>query len=188
MLSAEYIRSIKEKLLACCENPDDLKEFLSQENIGKEDYNMIYSYYFPENIGDRELPGIINKSREQRGFLEGFLQPDPIEIGILTRAYSTRQYNRYMLHLLNSFINHSDKIQVEGGEGQHQCGVCGKNVFCYDSWDLILKQNPTWEAERTNRQYLSFTSDYTNQRICINCLIQLRGLWDWIETLKQVKC
>lgn len=145
--------------------------------------NCVWTYCYPVNIGDYELPGLIQTERGP--YKEGWLKPKEDEILLLLRAYSCKQYEGYMKHLLWSFTRNPESVLVpsykEEGEDL-KCGVCGKSLYPWNEWEEKCNQSPAFK-EKERREYLAFGSSLSSQCVCLNCQIQMKALWDLIQEM-----
>lgn len=135
--------------------------------------NLLWTYLFPEPIGHYELPKIIIPGRGNHP--EGSLDENQNEILTLVRAYSGRQYKRFILHLLHSFIEKPGAVFVQDEEGQCECAICGKKIYYHRDWEKHCSENPAF-GEQYRKEYLAFSSEETELGICLDCLVQLQGL------------
>lgn len=157
----------EKKVLGALKTLDELKPV---------EKNLIYTYLFPKPIMDRELPGIIINGRKSSGCPErGSLVPNDLETLILLRAFQTRQYKKYMLHLLHSFVQDESGIYVEENQDEFRCGTCGKTLYGFTTWKILCDKNPAF-GEQDRREYLAYGSRQSSQHICLDCLIQLQNL------------
>ena len=161
---------------------DEVVEYLSQrEDIGDDYKNLIYFYLFPRNLMDMELPSRIMSYRGEDN-KNGYLEPNVIETGLLLEAYRTRQYNRYMRHLLHSFHN-PDLVFPLLGHDKCECGICKKSTWAYDEWKKICEQYPE-TSEENKKEFLAFGCDSSKITICLPCLTQLLSLHQLLTLLE----
>ena len=136
--------------------------------------NCIWTYCFPKNIGDYELPGLIEKERGSHK--NGWLTPEESEILLLLRAYACRQYEGYIKHLLWAFTRNPDSIKIPGdGEEPLVCGVCGKPLYPWNEWEK--------RGGDEKKETLAFASTKSSQCVCLDCQIQMKSLWEIIKEM-----
>lgn len=162
----------------------ELHEVLSilkgSTDLSTEEKNFIYLYLFPRPLLDMELPGRIMANRKSQSV--GWLEPKLSEIALLVEAYKSEQYKRYIKHLIHSFRDPSKLFPIDG-DGQCNCGLCGKNLYEYGAWNTKCLQFPD-SPEITRKEYLAFTSESSNISLCKDCLVQLNSLHETLETLE----
>lgn len=176
------MKEIISKLQSECHLPEEglniLKKAVSLTPFQK---NCVWTYCYPKNIGDYELPNLI---KEERGsHQEGFMKPNENELLLLLRAYSCRQYEGYMKHLLWAFTRNHDSIRVPSlGDEELTCGICGKKLYPYNEWTELCKKSPAY-GEEQRKEHLAFASELSSQCMCLNCQIQMMALWDLIKEM-----
>jgi len=151
-----------------------LKEDQTLSNLDK---NKIWVYLFPEPLKDMELPSVIMEGRKDHK--EGYLSPNDQETLHLLRAYRTLQYRKFILHLLHTFIENEKETYVVSEKGNYLCAGCNKPLYAHEEWSELCKQSPAF-GEQNRKEYLAFGNDQTNLKICIDCMIQLKNLNDWL--------
>lgn len=140
-----------------------------------EEKNLIYLYLCPRPLLDMELPGRIQGSRDR---ISGYLIPNLKEATLIIEAYRSEQYNRYIKHLMYSFLLDPEKVHPVIGEGHSNCGLCYKNLYEQNYWDKnISSQDP-------EKEYLSFRSDNSKITLCLDCLVQLKYAHDILEMIE----
>lgn len=143
--------------------------------------NTVYTYLFPRPIQHMELPKLIMEGRGAD--TSGYLTSNDPETLILLRAYNTRQYGKYMRHLLHSFIQNTGSIFIENSPGVYECGSCGKKIYDYGSWKNICDNNPDF-GEQNRREYLAYGSSQSSIHVCLDCMIQLQNLNNILEAIE----
>jgi len=134
------------------------------DELDNEERLLIYSYCYPRNILDRELPIHIQNLRKSQGNSGlGWLQPNFRESCILVEAFRTLQYGRFMRHLMHAFLD-PEKLSSCSGSGEDYCPICGKKIFYVDSWDSETDMNEETKA---------IMSSESSVCLCKDCLIQL---------------
>lgn len=163
---------------------DEVYSLLANENeIDNQEKWLVFSYLFPRSILDRQLPSIIQRYRCGYNSMSGFLSPNLGESSIIVEAYRTQQYNRFIRHLIHSFVRDSEKVNPMAGQEECNCSLCDKKIYGFDLWnDFCDKYNNT--IERDQKEYLSFMSVDSGLNICKNCLIQLINADQIIEDLE----
>lgn len=131
-----------------------LRELGKDASLNRDEKNAIYFWLFPPLIGDRELPGMIEKERVNED-----LVPEDREIVILIGAYRSTQYGNFIRHLLHAFTN-PEKVFPYNGELTEGCSICGKEL----TTDLSDKVN------------LAYGSEESSIHLCLKCLINLQAL------------
>lgn len=150
-------------------------------DLNRDEKNIIYIYLHPKPLLHMELPSIIKAGRGKH--IEGFRKEKLEEILILLRAYRTTQYHRYILHLLHSFIQNSRSVYVEDDGPDCQCGLCGKKLHLQKKWTSLCEATPKF-GEQYRKEFLAFSSSQSSQRVCINCILQLRALHRLLEGIE----
>lgn len=74
---------------------DEKKEIIKNCEGDKTLLNLVYLYYFPRNLLDRELPSRVKKESHINHVVH------------LVEACKTPQYKRFMMHLFHSFLDPS---------------------------------------------------------------------------------
>lgn len=178
---------MKEVIRQLLENhiyPEEGLNFLKgNNNLTPFQKNCVWTYCYPENIGDYELPGLIQKERGSHQ--EGWLKPKDEEILLLLRAYACKQYEGYIKHLLWAFTKNSDSIVIPDhreDEEELVCGICGKILYPWNEWEEKCNQSPAY-GESKRREFLTFASTLSSQCMCLNCQIQMNAL---LELLKEM--
>ena len=180
-MERKYIEILKGKdektVIGALKNIDELTPY--QKNI-------IYTCLFPKPVSHMELPALIKETREALGCPRGSLQPSEEETLILLRAYmdKTKQYRRFILHLLHSYVQHEEGIYIsQVNDDDLVCGCCGKPLYGYPRWKSRCDKNPAF-GEQDSKEYLAYGSNQSNQVICINCMIQLKNLDTLLKRLE----
>lgn len=144
--------------------------------------NFVYTYLFPKPLKHMELLDVLGNKRG--GKTSGFLAPDDTEILILLRAYRTAQYKKFILHLLHSYIENEKGTYVVNEKVENDtCAICGKKIYNFEDWNKILESNPG-HPESNNREYLMFGNDQTGLCMCLDCLVQLKTLNEYLEAVE----
>ena len=145
--------------------------------------NIIYVYLHPTNLGDMELVSKFKKYRISKdGNITGKLEPVDNEIIMLLNAYRCRQYNKYIRHLLHSFVKKDNSIVPIDGNEVESCGICGKPVYQYGKWQEKCCELGRDEVVR--KEHLSLGGDGTDIVVCLDCLIQLGKLHDLLQEIE----
>ncbi len=175
----KYIEVLKGK-----EEKRVLSALKTLDELSPIDKNAIYTYLFPKPIMDMELPKIIMNGRKTNGGSDrGYLEPNDLETLILLRAYNTRQYKKFILHLLHSFVQDEKGIYVEDSQDEFKCGACGKLLYGFTTWKILCDKNPSF-GEQERREYLAYGSSQSSQHICLDCMIQLQNLNKILEAVE----
>ncbi len=175
----EKLRKVIVKLTGL--KSEEVIEALKYENeLNPHEKNLVFNYLSPRFIRDYELPKLIY---ERRGINQsGFLDKNIGELRLLVEAYRCPQYSRYIKHLMYSYSNPEIIFPISGTETQ-MCGVCNKNLFEFDAWDKLCKDNPS-NPEVGKREYLAFGSSDTKITICLDCLVQLNYLQEFLDVVE----
>lgn len=162
----------------------EVMKYLEKDTeLSSTDKNFIWAYMFPRPALDRESPERIQAVRKKLGNSGvGFLEPEDSETIILLELSRTSQYGRFIYHLLHAFTDPT-KIFPVAGTGKDECSLCGKKLYEYDIWDKNCKYNPG-NPESQRKEYLAFGSSESKVTLCLDCLIQLQHLNDWLKILK----
>lgn len=150
----------------------------SNNSLSSDEKNLIYFYLFPRPLLDKELSSRIMKYRGDSN-LSGYLTPNLIETGLIMEAFRTKQYERYIKHLIYSFTN-SNKVFPLLGDDKCECGLCGKTIYKKDLWDKLVNEHNSID-EKNNREYLAFGSEDSNITLCLDCLVQLNNASAYLE-------
>ena len=153
-------------------NEEVINSLKGSNKLNNDEKNLIYLYLFPRQLLDRELPGRILKNRGTN--LNGFLEPNISEAGLIIEAYRTRQYGRYIKHLFHSFVEGNEQIFPVAGEEFHECGLCTKKIAEHDTWEKTCKGT----IEESRKEFLAYGSSGTEITLCLDCLIQLKVAYD----------
>lgn len=141
--------------------------------------NFIYVYLFPEPLKHMELLDIIDGKRKKYPDND-LLRPDENEVLILLRAYRTLQYNRFMLHLLHSYIGNMEGTYIVNEPVEkNTCAICGKPLYYFDQWDSISNS-----MEKERKEHLMYGNDQTGLCMCLDCMVQLRTLNSYLELVE----
>lgn len=179
------IESVKNCIDYFIKNESD-KDFVLQclsksKKLNNLDKNLIYVYLFPRQLLDRELITRIEKYRNGLSNSTGFLYPNYGEITLLIEAYRTQQYSRYIKHLFHSFIKEDgDNVFPINGEGEHECGLCGKRIFEFTNW------TNNYSINDNHKEFLSFGSSSTEISLCLDCLVQLKTAFNLLSNIEGV--
>ena len=130
---------------------------------------------------DMELPSRIMSYRGEEN-QAGYLEPNVVETGLLLEAYRTRQYNRYIRHLLHSFHD-PELVFPMSGHDQCECGICKKSTWSYDEWKKICEQYSD-SGEENKKEFLAFGCDQSKITLCLPCLTQLLSLHQLLTILE----
>lgn len=142
-------------------------------DLSNQEKTIVYTYLCPEPLSDRELPNVLLAGRGNHK--EGFLSENFGEIMSLLRAYRSPQYNRFILHLLHSYVQNQSSIYIVNEQDNANCSVCGKPLYAHDVWSKKCAENPSF-GEQDRKEYLEYASSQSTLRICLNCALQLAGL------------
>lgn len=153
-----------------CNVHEVLNLLKTDQDLGVDEKNLIYLYLFPRPLLDRQLPERVQSYRGKQS--QGFLQPNLGEISLLIEAYRTEQYRRFMKHLFHSFLNPEQLFPI-AGNGQHECALCGKNLYEENSWSDLCSRF-SYNPEKEKKEYLAFGSKNSNIVLCLDCIIQLK--------------
>lgn len=178
------MKEVVKQLLGNHIYPEEGLNFLKDNNsLTPFQKNCVWTYCYPLNIGDYELPGLIQNERGLHQ--EGWLKPKDEEILLLLRAYSCKQYEGYMKHLMWAFTKNPSSIIIPSHREEDEeltCGICSKILYPWDEWEDKCKSSPAYkESER--REFLAFASNMSSQCMCLNCQIQMNAL---LELLKEM--
>lgn len=175
----EKLKKILEKLKG--DEKDKVFNILKKdENLNTQEKFLIYSYLYPRNLLDKELPSRIKSYRNLYNSPAGFLFPDMGESTLLVEAYRTPQYNRFLRHLYYSFTS-LDLVHPVSGNSKEKCCICDKTIHCSDSWIEACK---LYTPELEKREYLCFGSNDSGLNICLPCLIQLLNSREILEVFE----
>lgn len=152
------------------------------QDLTSDEKNLIYFTKLPRPLLDMELPSRIMKYRGQEN-QKGFLTPNTQEIGLLLEALRTAQYSRFMFHNLHAFLGDGVEIFPVSGNEECECSLCRKKTYPYEKWAELCNQYPG-TGEEENKEYLAFGSDHTKLTICLDCLVQLRSLHEFLKTVE----
>ena len=148
-------------------NREDAIELLKNDNtLDQDEKRLVLSYCYPRQLGDKELPARVLRSRKNRGpqARNGFLVPDLIEADLIIEAGKTLQYERFIKHIMHAFSNPS-QISPISGLDIIECPICGKKVREANIW------NPTLDP---TKEHLAFGNpEQTGIILCLDCIIQL---------------
>ena len=152
-------------------------EYLKKVNLSKEDKILAYSYCYPRNILDYELPKHIMVYRNKYNMPNGWLVENFGESCILVEAFRSLQYRNFMRHLMHSFLDPSQLSSVEG-EGEDNCPICGKTVYYSLSWDKDFGNTDK------DQELLAIISKGSSVCLCKDCLAQLLNCYNLIEKIE----
>lgn len=154
--------------------PEEVLELLrGNDKLTSFQKNCIWTYCFPTNIGDYELPGLIQEERGSNTL--GWLKPEESEILLLLRAYSCGQYSGYMKHLLWAFTRNPESIKIPGEGEEEECGVCGKKLYPWNTWEE--------RGGDETKETLAFASTKSSQCMCLDCQVQMNALWNLLQEM-----
>lgn len=92
-------------------------DMLTHDNsFSQDEKSFIWAWLFPQNMLDGDL---IKKMQSNQG------APDWVKIGILMEAYKSRQYQKFIKHLVYSF-SRPEKVFRVSGNVTSECVICGK--------------------------------------------------------------
>ncbi len=145
---------------------DALKLLKDETNLSRDEKNLVFTYCFPRQLLDRELPLRIKALREKYGY--SHLKVDNSEIALLIEAGQTEQYRRYIKHLMYSFGDPSNIHPVTDPEHTEnpKCGICDCDVLYSEDWEKYKQRDP-------DKEYLALGSTESGIILCKHCLIQL---------------
>ena len=63
-----------------------------------------------------------------------------------------------------------------------ECVCCGKKIWEFGKWKSLVDSNPD-SPEGSRKEYLMFGSTESKVGLCINCMIQLKGLEELLREL-----
>lgn len=164
MMIKDFIEYLKKNNIP---KDDTLKLLKDNNNLSREEKNLIFAYCFPRQLLDRELPIRIKTYREKSGY--SHLNIDPSEVALIIEAGQTEQYRRFIKHLMHSFDNTSKihPVTDPGHTENPDCGICGRNDILFsEDWEIYKDKDP-------QKEYLALGSTETGIIICKHCLIQL---------------
>ena len=136
--------------------------------------NIIYAYLVPQNLLDGELvPQIQGKRKLTEEGLKGTMQASDTDLPLLMNAYRTRQYGKYIRHLMHSFVRcNEDKLYILDSDERYECGICGKSIHGTQIQDSLGKE------------YLAYGSSQSDICLCPDCLMQLHLLDELIQMIE----
>lgn len=147
-----------------------------RQDLSDYEKDIIITRLYPDNVPHMGLPDIIMSNRKLYNHPEGYLSDNIREQLILLRAYSCVQYHRFMRHLLHSFIEKPNIVYINKEDNEDcECIICRKKLSMWKKWEPWAMQNPSF-GEQHRREFLAYSSEESNFKICIDCIIQLRGL------------
>ncbi len=168
----KYIKDLEGK------DQSEVIEALKASPLSQAERNLVFIYFFPRPLLDRELPSRVINARKKAGNERGWIEINEGEVSLLVEAYKTSQYGRFMRHLLHSFLDPSMIHPVSGTE-RGQCPICGKTIYHYDFWKDHANED-------VDKEYLAFGSNESGMELCLDCLIQLQGLDEILKELEGV--
>ena len=122
-----------------------------EKTLNKDEKNIIFVYCYPKPYGDMELTYRIQDYREKHGRNINNIG----ESILILEASQTEQYERFIKHLLHSFIVDTSKV-VNVEEKDKTCSLCGEKIG-----DINLPYSK------------GFSSMTSNIILCEHCLSQL---------------
>lgn len=146
-----------------------LKLLKDETKLNSNEKNLIYRYCYPRQLLDRELPTRVSTYRNQTGNINGIKSPDNGEITLLIEAARTEQYSRFIKHLMHAFEDPQKIFPLTGIE-KHECPLCGKTLYEFDTWSDLVKGYP---QEEQNKDFLAYGSSESEITLCSDCLAQL---------------
>lgn len=174
-LVKKYIELLSSK------NKTEIIEYLKNNTtLSTDEKNAIYAYIFSIPLLDMELPSKIQKERGK--FYKGWLNPVDKELVILIGAYRSKQYGKFIRHLLHSFMNPKDVYPIEG-RYKDKCCICGKELYNFDIWKEECNKFPELK-EYENKEFLTFGSKSSTVCLCLDCLVQLKSLNEILKVLE----
>ena len=159
---------------------DVLRILGNDEKLSDPEKNTVYLFLFGGKLLDRELPGRIQSARGRN--VAGYLVPEDSEIVLLIMAYKSKQYNRYILHLLHAFTDPS-KVFPLSGRFRETCGLCDKMIYHHEVWSEECKKFPQL-GEQDKKEFLAYGSRESSIELCLDCLVQLQALNDVLKVLE----
>jgi hypothetical protein len=160
-------------------------ELLKKDSkLTREEKNLIYTYCYPRNLLDRELPIRFSNYLKSQNNTSGFKQVDLGSVSLIIEAYRTPQYNRFIKHLMYSFVKHPDNIAPVIGKEIDDCPICGKQIYENDLWLDLINENKLPKTELDNKESLAFGNSDSDIIMCKNCLIQLMAANEVLEMLE----
>jgi hypothetical protein len=175
-LIKEYIKKFDTK------SKSDVLDYLKSmgNHLTVDEKNAIFVYLFPISLLDRELPGKIQSNRGRN--YKGELVPCDSEIVLLQGAYKSKQYNRYIRHLLHSFMDPKNVYPLTG-RFKTSCGSCGKELYHFEVWEEECNKFPKLD-EKNKKEFLAYGSKTSDIELCLDCLVQLNCLNDILKQLE----
>lgn len=170
----DYINYIKNNHLS---KEDAIKLLKEDENLTRDDKNLVIAYCFPRQLLDRELPSRIKDSWHKSGY--SGLNVSPSDVTLILEASQTEQYRRYIKHLMYSFseIPKIHPVLVDGHEENARCGICDCEILYSDDWNKFFKDNDP------EMEHLAFGSTESGITLCKHCLIQLVSAMEKINDI-----
>lgn len=154
----------------------------NNKTLSEVEKNAVYVYIFSIPLLDMELPSKIQKERGRDS--KGWLVPMDKEIVILIGAYRSKQYGKFIRHLLHAFMNPSEVYPVEGRHTD-SCSICGKKTYGYNVWEEQCKKFPSSD-ELNKKEHLSFGSKTSSIILCLDCIIQLKALDEALKIIEGI--
>lgn len=166
------LKTVVDQLTSLGESSEEVVKFLSENNeLSRPEKILLYRYLFPRPLLDNELPTRIIKNRGEN--INGYLVPELSEATLIVEAYRTPQYNRYIRHLMHSFLDPNKIFPILGTKNDHECGVCRKTII----------ETPSPNID-TSSETLAWGSEESDITLCIDCLIQLKYANEILEALE----
>lgn len=156
-----------------CSSDFILNSLRLNNQLTSDEKNLIYLYLKPRPLLDMELPNRIQASRGDK--ILGFLEPNLKETTLIIEAYRCEQYNRYIKHLMYSFLDPSI-IHPVIGNNVCSCGICKKDIYEQTVWENTISD--------PRKEKLAFRSDNTSISLCLNCLVQLKYSADILNKIE----
>lgn len=159
-----------------------IQDLQEDYTIGENERNAVFVYLFPPTLLDRQIGQKILSNRAKTKNIKGWLEPEDSELVILLWGWRSQQYNRFMRHLLHSFLD-PELVFPLTGRFKEKCALCDKIVYHFDVWTEECKKFPQLE-EKEKKEFLAFGSKQSSIELCLDCLIQLQGLNDILKILE----
>jgi hypothetical protein len=182
-MNEDVIKKLKAAINACSgKNSHEIIEYLRFEpDLDDSEKNLVFTWFTSHILQDGDLPRRLQEYRSMKNKYAGFLEPELGEISILLGAYQSPQYKRYLKHMLMAY-NDAKAIYPVQGNRENECGICKKAIYNYNNWENRCKSNPEL-GEQERKEYLEFASPTTNVSICLDCLMQLKGLHEFLVAM-----
>lgn len=136
-------------------------------DLTEDEKTFVGNYLHPEPLLDYELPSVV--SNYQRKIVDDI---DPGFLSILVRALKTRQYGKFIRHLMWSFLNPESIVLLENDQQIKSCPICGKTVYGYGIWSSAFRNT----KEIGERKCLGYCSTKSDLYLDLDCLAHLKEL------------